>query len=349
MDWGTVKEELLRAERIVFLPHVYADGDALGSAAALARFLLASGKKVRVVTEEAVSRKLSFLPEISGVPFEIFTEGTENRKEPADLAVAVDVSDMNRLGSRTVLFETAKRKIRIDHHAAGRDFAPVTVCNPLWAATAEGIYALLTECGVIWEKNAQNAGWIESAATCLYTALVTDTGCFAYSNVTGDTFRIAAALRAVTGDLSWVYRKTFETKTRAAVALLTIAYQKMQYLADGMITDLLLTDADFERAGAGEEESEGLSAQMRAIEGVHVAVFVRSGRNPGEWRFSLRSDEWCDVAECAALFGGGGHARASGITYKPDCGTDFDTFRRNVLRELEHQLQSYREAHERIH
>lgn len=332
MNWTPVVEAINGAKQIVLLPHIYADGDALGSCGALAIFLRELGKQVTIVTEEAVMGKLSFLSTEANVDF-VCARGS---LPEAELALAVDVSDGARLGSRKAIFDRAPLQVRIDHHAVSGDFSPVTVCNPEWAATAEGIYELLEQIGCQWKGASTQAH--RDMAVCIYTALMTDTGCFAYSNVTEQTLLIAAQMRRIAGDLSWIYRRVFENKTKSCIALTALAYAGTEYYAEGKIAYLCLTAEDYRRASATEEDSEGFSAMLRAIEGVHVSVFVREGRQPGQWRLSLRSDEACDVAKAAAEFGGGGHARAAGITYTPDTGECFEQFKVRLLNRLKESI-----------
>ncbi len=327
IDWTPIKNAIREAKQIVLLPHIYADGDALGSSGALAIFLQEQGKQVTIAVEEAVQDKLSFLCGKAGIEFFL----PENEIPAADLAIAIDVSDYARLGSRKSLFDGAQVKARIDHHGVSGDFAPITVCNPQWAATAEGIYELLTE---------MDAGWTVPMAICIYTGLVTDTGCFAYSNVRPETLRVAASMLDVAGDLSWIYRETFENKTKSCIALTAIAYAKTQYEDAGSIAYLQLDAEDFAAANATDEDSEGFSAMLRAIQGVHVSIFVRDGRNPGQYRISLRSDEACDVAKIAGEFGGGGHARAAGITYMPDKGQNFTEFKTRLITRLKESMDA---------
>ena len=327
MNWTHLRQAIGEAERIVLLPHIYADGDALGSSGALALFLQAQGKQVTIAVEEAVQDKLSFLCKKAGIEF-IVSDGISS---DVDLAIAVDVSDYARLGKRASLFDCAGMRARIDHHGVSGDFAPITVCNPAWAATAEGIYELLTE---------MDARWTVPMAICIYTGLVTDTGCFAYSNVRAETMKVAAAMLEIAGDLSWIYRETFENKTKSCIALTAIAYAKTQYEDEGRIAYLQLGADDYTAAAATDEDSEGFSAMLRAIQGVHVSVFVRDGRAPGQYRISLRSNEACDVAKVAGEFGGGGHARAAGITYMPDREETFAAFKERLIQRLKECMEA---------
>jgi phosphoesterase RecJ-like protein len=326
--------ELINAsEDILLLPHIYADGDALGSCGALSAFLGGMGKRTTVLIQEPVESKLAFLPRVSGVSFTLFGEadpagkrenGDEDGKvndavipDRFDLAIAVDSSTPDRLGGRLRLYEKAKEKARIDHHAAGTDFAPLTLLDPAWSATAEGVYLLLNRMG--FDRGDDTPEWItpelsRAVAACIYTALVTDTGCFAFSNVTAQTHYIASRARALSGNMSYVYHHVFEVKSMAYARLMKAVYEKIEFPAEG-IAALVLTKEDFEAAGAGDEDAEGIANVLRSIEGIHVGIFIKPDKVPGKYRVSMRSDEFCDVAKIASAFGGGGHVCASGCGF----------------------------------
>jgi phosphoesterase RecJ-like protein len=82
---------------------------------------------------------------------------------------------------------------------------------------------------------------------------------------------------------------------------------------DGRLAWAALDREAFERAGAREEETDGIVGELRAIDGAGVAILLREGEN-GEVRVSLRSRDGTDVAAIASRFGGGGHRAAAGCT-----------------------------------
>lgn len=341
-DFSCIINRIRGAERLVLLPHVHGDGDALGSCAALCLYLTSLGKKAIIVTEEPVERKLSYLKDIPGLNF---TEARELNGEALFegspyIALAIDVSDRKRLGSREHIFYGAAETVQIDHHEPGEPFSDVAVINPVWAATAEGICELLEQAGYDTEKNVtdEETELAKNIAVCIYTALVTDTGCFAYSNVTEETHGWGGKCVSLAGDLSWIYRRVYETKTKACVALKKIAYGKIFYPYD-YIACLEITDEDMKAAGADDEECGGLAAELRAIEGIYAAVFIRPGTVPGQKRISLRSDDKCNVSKVAGRFGGGGHARASGITQIFDDGESYGTFLKELFESIREETE----------
>ena len=331
-------ELLERAERILLLPHAHADGDALGSCGALAAFLRAQGKQVTVLTEEPVEAKLDYLPAWCGVEFVSTEELTAllgalgepdtfcRVAEPYDLALAIDSSAPDRLGARLPLFEAAAAKARIDHHAAGVDFVPDTLLDSDWAATAEGIYLLLNRMG--FDQGDARPGRLTDAvgkaiAGAIYTGLVTDTGCFAYSNVTPQTHLIASRTLALAGNMSFVSHRVYEVKSRAYTRLMRTVYSKM-YFPQPDIAVLNLTRADLDAAGAGDADTDGISNILRDIEGVHAGIFVKPDNTPGKYRVSLRSDDRVNVAAVAKAFGGGGHVCAAGCGLSADDEAGFE-------------------------
>jgi len=74
-----------------------------------------------------------------------------------------------------------------------------------------------------------------------------------------------------------------------------------------------VTHEQMERAGAREEDCEGLVNYALSIGDVQVAIFFREMPNQ-HWRVSLRSKGEVNVSVVAEHFGGGGHKCASGCS-----------------------------------
>ncbi len=334
-DWKLIKEAIAEAVSIDIFTHIHADGDCLGSAFALAYFLCDNGKKVRIINEEIPPRNLSYiydgkLPE--EIKFFVWneSESIDISEFQAELCIAVDVSDVKRLGERQQIFYNASKTIRIDHHITTESFAQITVCNPEWAATAEGMWEFLTT-----YDNFEKLPHITEIAKSIYAGILTDTGCFAYSNVTAQTHKIAAKLIEIAGGMSWQYSAVYENQTKGEIALKALAYGKVEYYAQGRIAYLHITKADMEETGTNDEHLNGLAPFLRCIEGVNVGILVKPGKRQGEHRISLRSDETCDVNVVASVFNGGGHKRAAGLVYSPECGLSFDEYKEKLIGEVQ--------------
>jgi phosphoesterase RecJ-like protein len=87
----------------------------------------------------------------------------------------------------------------------------------------------------------------------------------------------------------------------------------MEMAAGGKAAIAYMTRDMLARAGALDEETEGIAEILRSIRGVEVSVFVRETKD-GHTKGSMRSKHYFDIAGFASRFGGGGHARAAGFT-----------------------------------
>ena len=179
-------DELKKLNRIVVTGHVNPDGDAVGSALALAAILKQLGKDVRVVFNDDMPRNFSILPYRS----EIEKPPANGEKIPADALVIVDASP-DRIGR--VLECVDAPILNIDHHVSNDGEGRKLYCDPDSAATAEIIFKLGMDLNVELTKE---------IAACIYVGIATDSGFFCYSNTTPRTLWIASKLR----DADAVYR-----------------------------------------------------------------------------------------------------------------------------------------------
>ena len=63
--------------------------------------------------------------------------------------------------------------------------------------------------------------------------------------------------------------------------------------------------------GAEKKDLSGIVNELRNIKGVEVAIFIYEVGTQ-EYKISMRSRSYIDVAKVAVFFGGGGHVRAAG-------------------------------------
>jgi phosphoesterase RecJ-like protein len=192
--------------------------------------------------------------------------------------------------------------INIDHHATGRDFADVNWIDPSAMATAELIYRMARFAGVPLDT---------AIATCLYTALMTDTGSFMFEGTNEHTFAIARELVLAGADPAQCARNIYFGHSTAKMRLLGAALANLH--RESVLAWIWVTQEQMERFGAREEDCEGLANYALSIGDVQVAIFFRE-QTDGRWRVSLRSKGEVDVSTVAENFGGGGHKCASGCS-----------------------------------
>jgi bifunctional oligoribonuclease and PAP phosphatase NrnA len=192
--------------------------------------------------------------------------------------------------------------INIDHHLSGRPFANVNWIDPKAVATAEMVYRLAREAGVRISPE---------IATCLYTAVLTDTGSFMFEGTNEHTFELARELVLAGADPAHCARSVYFGHSTAKLRLLGAALSNLQ--REGPLAWIWVSSEQMERLGAKEEDCEGLVNYALSIQDVEVAVFLRELPD-GRYRVSLRSKGQLNVAAVAEQFGGGGHACASGCS-----------------------------------
>ena len=192
--------------------------------------------------------------------------------------------------------------INIDHHLSGRPYADINWIDPEACATAELVYRL---------ARAASVEITPEIATCLYTAVLTDTGSFNYVGTDAHTFAIAKELVLAGADPARIAQAVYFSAPVAKMRLLGAALSGLH--KDGDLAWMAINRQQMERCGAIDEDCEGLVNYALGIEGVEVAVFFRELAD-GRWRVSLRSKGLIDVSQIGAFFGGGGHRCASGCS-----------------------------------
>lgn len=294
IDFETAVEELKHAENVLVLTHANPDGDTLGSGFALVRILRQLGKKARLLNNDEIPRKFSYLYE--DLPQQDFRE---------EYIVGVDIADRVLLGKETEAKYGDRVNLDIDHHETNRMFAEKTYVEGDSASCCEILFLLAKALGVTIDKG---------IADCLYTGCSTDTGCFRYSNVTERTHKIAAELISLGADHAAINVKMFETKSFSYIRLQTMALEKLEMHFDGRVSVLTVTREMLSLTGAKDDEIDALVALSRQIEGVQVGVTFKE-KPDGIFKVSVRTHEGISASEICAAFSGGGHDRAGGCSF----------------------------------
>jgi phosphoesterase RecJ-like protein len=287
-----VLQEIRSRRRLIVTSHARPDGDGIGSALACAQILRHMGKQADVVMHDGVPRIYQSLPFADRV---LHAESVP----PNDGVIILECDSIKRT-LLTGLDDCFL--INIDHHPTGRNFAHVNWIDPTAMATAELVYRMARLAGVPLDAG---------IATCLYTALMTDTGSFMFEGTNEHTFAIARELVLAGADPARCARNIYFGHSTAKLRLLGAALANLQ--RDGALAWLWVTQEQMERFGAREEDSEGLVNYALSIGDVQVAIFLRELPD-GRWRVSLRSKGEVNVARVAEHFGGGGHKCASGCS-----------------------------------
>ena len=292
MTIDNIKEEINKSKKIVILTHENPDGDAIGSSLALYLALKKLNKDVDLIIPK-FSRIFNFLPAAN----EIKKESNENY----DLAIAIDCATKKRLVGYEEYFENSKSNISIDHHGSNEMFSDYNFINPDAPACAQILIFIIKLLGIEID--------IE-IGTCLLTGIITDTGGFQYEGVSAETFEFASFLLSIGVNVSNIYKKVLNMKTKANFELTKLIVDRMEFIENGKISYTYMTLEDVKNVGAEEGDHEGLVEIGRDIEGIEVSIFIRETEKG--YKVSLRSNYYVNVSDICLMFGGGGHPRAAG-------------------------------------
>lgn len=286
------------ARRPLLVSHIRLDGDALGSELGLFHILKQRGAAPHVVNDGAIPRIYRFLPGADevGLSPAALTGGY-------DLAVLLDTGEWARAGGIRPALPNNLRTVCIDHHPPVEPPAEWQWVQPACCATGEMVYDM-----------ARAAGWTitPEAATCLYTAIMTDTGRFTFPNTTPSALCAAADLMELGAQAVLAAGRVYEDYPRGLVLLRGEVTRGARFYADGRIAVMSATLEMFERFNVEPMDTQEMADYPRAIEGVRIGVLLREMKG-NKVKVSLRSRAGVNVEPVARKFGGGGHPQAAGI------------------------------------
>lgn len=287
----------LRAHRqFVMCAHEKPDGDVLGSGYALGLALKTLGKRVTYFLDDVVPRNLRFMPEWHQ------TQRTFDGVGDDAIFVFFDMSDQSRAG-KALQWVPRERIVNIDHHLGNKRFGRWNYVNEGEAATGSLVLGLIFSLGVKVTPD---------IATCLLGTLISDTGCFQYSNASPHTMRLGAALIEAGADKDLITEQLYYTRTFAGQKVLGRALEDAQLTDDGICYSIV-TQEMLEEYGATHEDLEDVVGALRVVDRCEVAALFKESADGG-YRLSLRSRGRFNVMEMARALGGGGHFRAAGAT-----------------------------------
>ena len=293
-----VLSAILSAGSVLLFGHVNPDGDTLGSVLAMKWRLERMGKRVQAMVDGLVPSYLAFLPGAETLM------NAEKAPDPFDLALAVDVASMDRLGKCESLFAAAEKTAVIDHHGTNAGYAQINMIDGEAPAAAILVNRLFEQ---------MDMPMTQEEAVCLYTALSTDTGNFIYDSTNAESFAMMSGLMEAGLPLAEYSRMLFRQKELLHVRLLAEALLSLRVTANGRIAGLCLSLEQMQRVGANGGHAEGIVNYAIDLEGVGMAYFAREVE-PGKVKVSLRALQPFAVDQVAAAFGGGGHKLAAGLT-----------------------------------
>lgn len=298
-------EHLKKSKNILVATHLNPDGDAIGSMIAMGLSLNALGKKNTLYNESSISAVYRFLSAVNSVVNHI------DLSIDYDTAVILDCGDINRIGEAASYISQLPIVINIDHHITNTGFGHFQQIDPSASSSAEIVYRLLKKMDVPFDKD---------IATALYTGILTDTGSFRFSNTNRAAFSICEEMVGLGVNPYNVAQQVYGTYSLGRIRLLNLSLDSIEISANGKLSMMTLTQEMMEETGTGLEDGNDLINYAKVIEDVKVAVLIQELKcahikndDLRKFHVSLRSDGTINVADIAALFGGGGHLSAAGF------------------------------------
>ena len=291
-------ETLRGAKRILLTMHRGPDGDALGSALALAGALREMGREVVVYNPDELPYNFRFLLGADQVAREI---GSEDR---FDVTVVTDAGAYDRLGPHVPQPPRRGILMNLDHHITTEPFGDVNYVDP--AAASVGILA--------W-KILRGLGHAITprVAECIYASILADTGSFRYSSTDPECLRVAAELLECGVDPWEMTVRVYEQQPLARMRLLADVLGTLE--VHGRLATITITNEMMAKTGTHLDLTDGFINYARSVDGVEVAAAFREPADGSRaWRVSFRSRGRVDVSAIAQKFGGGGHKNAAGCS-----------------------------------
>lgn len=308
-----VIESLSRAKNVLITTHVRPDGDALGSTAALQLGLRAKGIASHALLLSKLPTKYSFLYLEPGIEHTaVVDDATPPREwfEKFDTIACVDTGTWSQLpGLEAIVPTLAARKLVIDHHRTQGTWSDVLYQDVTASAAGEMVETLLQRWGVPITRE---------MASCLFTAIVSDTGWMQYSNTTPRTLRLMATLMEHGVDTDQIYQRLYQNERAERLKLHNLAMSTMRLDAGGRVSTVAIHKGDFAATGANVPDTEHVVNLPLQIATVQVSAVFTEPPEGGAIRCSFRSKGQLDVSKFAEQFGGGGHARAAGAKIAGD-------------------------------
>jgi bifunctional oligoribonuclease and PAP phosphatase NrnA len=291
-----------RGTRFIVASHQRPDGDAIGSAMAMALALRAIGKQAAVVTDAIPPVFLQPFPDVQGIQI------AQDIHDTFDAALIMECSELSRTGVRGL---DRSPVINIDHHPGNKGYGAINWVDESAAACGEMAFTLIEALGVPLTKE---------IATHVYLAILTDTGSFHFSHLSPRTYDIARRCVEAGADPQWIARTHYDSNSLSRVRIFGAVMNDMVIVDEGRVALLAITRKTMEELNGTSDDLEGLINFPLTVKDIEAVAFFKEIADQ-DWRVSLRSKGSVDIGAIARQFKGGGHTNAAGCSTTGDLDT----------------------------
>ena len=317
-----ILDKITEYDRIILFRHVRNDGDCVGATKGLKEILrLTWPEKEIYIIDAETAKYLEFMgPEDAELPDQMYADA---------LGIVLDTASESRISNKK--YTLCREVIKIDHHIPLEHYGSLEWVEEERSSCCEMIVDFYNTFRDVLKINSE-------AATHLYTGMVTDSGRFKYSGVTGDTLRNAAILLDVGVDTDLLFARLY-LEAYEYLKFKAHIYQRMQMTPNG-VAYIYIDRAMQEEFGLSLEQASACIGNLDSIRGcISWIAFIESGDESGSIRVRLRS-RFVHINSIAEKYRGGGHACASGATvYNRE---EVDA----LLADTDALVKEYKETHE---
>lgn len=294
-DFKELAEILAGCDNVNILTHKSPDGDCVGAGMALCYVLRSKGKKANVLNSDGIPERYSFL-----------TEGYTEQEFNPEYIISVDLADTQLLGEPLSCYAD-RINLCIDHHKSNKMYAEISYVDGEASAACLILYQLFEYMNEKLDK---------LTASCLYTGIATDTGCFKYQNTTPEAHIAAAKLMNMGVDIESINRRMFDIKSRGRIFAEQKLIGRMKFFENDEIAVVTVTNEMIESYGIDRAELDGFASIPLTVEGVKIGITLKQqADDPDVFKISVRTTG-ADASALCSEFGGGGHIRAAGCTIR---------------------------------
>ena len=316
-----ILDKIKEYDSIMLFRHFRPDGDCKGATMGLRDILRLSfpEKQIYLINDDH-SDYLAFMGEEDpDVADEVYEKS---------LGIVLDTATAERIHNKK--FALCKELIKIDHHIETSPYG-----NYSWV---EDHRSSVCEMVAHFYNTFRDELKIDSqAATHLYTGMVTDSGRFQFSSVSGDTMRLAGVLLDVGINTEVMYahlqlRDFNELKFKSHI------YKKMKITPNG-VAHVYIDRATIAKFGLNAESASASVSSLADIKGCLCWIAFIDSLEDEKIRVRLRS-RFVAINQIAEQYRGGGHAQASGATLHDK------KEMRLLLKMADKAVKEYKETHE---
>jgi bifunctional oligoribonuclease and PAP phosphatase NrnA len=288
-------EHIRAGQRFFLSSHQRPDGDAVGSAMAMALTLREMGKSATVVVDAPLPHFLQPFPHVGDIVI------AQTVDEARDGSLIMECSSLERTGVSGL---DRSPLLNVDHHLGNTRYGALNWIDESAAACSELVFTLIETLGVPMTP---------AIATHIYLGLLTDTGSFHFSHITPRSFDIARQCMEAGADPQWIARTHYDNSTLARVKIFGAVLNGMRLDPSGRVALLTTTKDLLATTGGSYDDTDGIINFPLSVKDIQAVAFFKQVSSH-DWRVSMRSKGDVDVAAIARAHGGGGHKNAAGCS-----------------------------------